>query len=71
MAGELKILEINVKSEEIIYFYLVVLQILMRLSSKLPCFFVILFISRKRYLIGEELKNASFSESRNRKDAGC
>ena len=31
MAGELKLLESNLKSEEIINFYLVFLQILMRL----------------------------------------
>ena len=56
MAGEFKLSETNLKSEKIINFYLVFLQILMRLWSKLPCFVVIFFISRKRYSIGEVLK---------------
>ena len=56
MVGELKLLEINLKSEEIINFYLVLVQFLMRLSSKLACFVVILFISHKRYSMGEVLK---------------
>ena len=60
MAGELKILETNIKSEEIIKFYLVFLLISMHLSSKLPCFVLILFISHKRYLIGEVLKRIFF-----------
>ena len=60
MAGELKTLETNLKSEEIIYFYLVFLQILMRLWSKLPCFVVIFFISRKRFSIGKVLKRIFF-----------
>ena len=32
----------------------------MRLSSKLPCFVLILFISRKQYSIGEVLKRIFF-----------
>ena len=55
-----KILETNLKSEEIIKFYLVSLQISMRLSSKLPCFVVIFFISLKRYSIGKILKCTFF-----------
>ena len=60
MAGELKILETNLKSEEIIKFYLVFLLISMRLSSKLLCFVLIFFISHKRYSIGEVLKRIIF-----------
>ena len=60
MARVLKILETNLKSEEIIKFYLVFLEILIRLSSKLPCFVLIFFISRKRYSIGEVLKRFLF-----------
>ena len=59
-ARVLKILETNFKSGEIIKFYLVVLQISMRLSSKLPCFVLIFFFSRKRYSIGEVLKYIFF-----------
>ena len=64
MAGELKILKTNLKSEEIIKFYLIFLQISMRLSSKLPCFVLIFFISRKRYSIGEVLKRIFFRNPR-------
>ena len=60
MVRVLKILETNLKSEEIINFYLVFLQISMRLSSRLPCFVLIFFISRKRYSIGEVLKHIFF-----------
>ena len=60
MARVLKILETNLKSEEIINFYLVFLQISMRVSSRLPCFVLIFFISRKRFSIGEVLKCISF-----------
>ena len=60
MAGELKILETNVKSEEVIKFYLIFLLISMRLSSKLPCFVLILFLSSKRYSNGEVLKRIFF-----------
>ena len=60
MAGERKILETNVKSEEVIKFYFVFLLMSMHLSSKLPCFVLILFISRKRYSIGEVLKRIFF-----------
>ena len=52
MAGELKILETNLNSEEIIKFYIVFLQILMRLWSKLPCFVLSFFIFRKQYSNG-------------------
>ena len=60
MAGELKILQTNLKSEEIIKFYLVFLLISMRLSSKLLCFVLIFFIYCKRYSIGEVLKHIFF-----------
>ena len=60
MAREFNILETNLKFEEMIMFYLIFLQISMRLSSKLPCFVVIFFISRKGYSIGEVLKHVYF-----------
>ena len=60
MAIGLKVLETNLKSEESIMFYLVFLQISMHLSSKLPCFVLIFFISPKRYSIGEVLKRIFF-----------
>ena len=53
VAGQLKILGI-------INFYLVFLQILMRLWSKLPCFVFSFFISRKRFSNGEILKHIFF-----------
>ena len=71
MVRVLKILETNLKSEEIIKFYLVFLQISMRLSSKLPYFVPIYFISPKRYSIGEVLEHIFFSESLNLKSVGC
>ena len=57
MLRVLKILETNFKSEEIRKFYLVFLQISLHLSSKLPCFVLIFFIS---HWIGEVLKNIYF-----------
>ena len=60
MAGELKILDTNLKSEEIMNFYLIFLQILMHLSTILPYFALIFYIFHKRYLIGEVLKHIFF-----------
>ena len=60
MVGVLKILETNLKSEEIIKFYLVFLEISMCLSSKLPCFVLIFFISHKWYSTGVVLKRIFF-----------
>ena len=60
MAGELKISETNLKSEEIIKFYLAFLLFSMRLSLKLPCFVLIFFISHKRYSTGEVPKRIFF-----------
>ena len=54
MAGDLKILETNFKSEEIIKLYLIFLQ------SKLPCFVLVFFISHEWYSIGEVLKHSLF-----------
>ena len=63
MAGELKILETNIKCKEIINFYPCIFADFNVSVVKTAMFVLIFFISRKRYSIREVLKHIAFQNT--------